>query len=359
MTMRFHWSMSSAGEKYRGAQARSAVGVPEIDTLVRFCKHAEDCEMESVLTAFGFHRPDPIVLAAAVGMQTTKIKFMVAVRSGVFSPTAFVQQVNSVSTLTNGRICLNVVAGHTPEEQKYYGDFLAHDERYDRTDEFLTVCNAFWRRDAEVDFEGKYYRIEKGKLNVPFVAPDRTRPEIFLGGGSARAEQLAVKHADCLWRLPDTPDKLRARTGELIAQGIEVGLLVSIIVRPTRREAIAATEKLLEEVGARPRRTHEEFAKRSDSVAFTSTYALASNKDQWLTDYLWSGAVPFLGAPAMAIVGSPEEVTDALFELRAAGITQFLFMGWPDMEEMTNFHAEVLPRVRAREAAERLVVVRG
>jgi alkanesulfonate monooxygenase len=359
MTMRFHWSMSSAGEKYRGAQARSAVGVPEIDTLVRFCKHAEDCEMESVLTAFGFHRPDPIVLAAAVGMQTTKIKFMVAVRSGVFSPTAFVQQVNSVSTLTNGRICLNVVAGHTPEEQKYYGDFLAHDERYDRTDEFLTVCNAFWRRDAEVDFEGKYYRIEKGKLNVPFVAPDRTRPEIFLGGGSARAEQLAVKHADCLWRLPDTPDKLRARTGELIAQGIEVGLLVSIIVRPTRREAIAATEKLLEEVGARPRRTHEEFAKRSDSVAFTSTYALASNKDQWLTDYLWSGAVPFLGAPAMAIVGSPEDVTDALFELRAAGITQFLFMGWPDMEEMTNFHAEVLPRVRAREAAERLVVVRG
>jgi alkanesulfonate monooxygenase len=360
MTMRFHWSMSSAGEKYRGAKARAAVGVPELDTLVRFCRHAEDCELDSVLTAFGFHRPDPIALAAAVGVLTTKIKFMVAVRSGVFSPTAFVQQVNTVAALTNGRICINVVAGHTPEEQRYYGDFLGHDERYDRTDEFLTVCNAFWKRDAEVDFEGRYYRIEKGKLNVPFVAPDRATPEIFLGGGSGRAEELAVKHADCLWRLPDKPDVLRERVPPLIERGIEVGLLVSLIIRPTHREAVAATETLLEEVGARPRRTHEEFAKRSDSVAFTSTYALAAKSDQWLTDYLWTGAVPFLGAPAMAIVGSPDEVADALFEFRAAGITQFLFMGWPDMAEMSIFHAEVLPRVRAREAAEqRQVGLRG
>jgi alkanesulfonate monooxygenase len=353
MTMRFHWSMSSAGEKYRGAQARSAVGVPELETLLRFCRHAEECEIESVLTAFGFHRPDPIVLAAAVGVLTTKIKFMVAVRSGVFSPAAFVQQINTVATLTNGRICINVVAGHTPEEQRYYGDFLAHDERYDRTDEFLTVCNAFWKREAEVDFDGKYYRVEKGKLNVPFAAPDRATPEIFLGGGSQRAEALAVKHADCLWRLPDKPSVLSLRTPELIDQGIEVGLLVSLVIRPTHREAMAATERLLEEVGGRPRRTHEEFAKRSDSVAFTSTYALAANQQQWLTDYLWTGAVPFLGAPAMAIVGSPDEVTNALFEFRAAGITQFLFMGWPDMAEMSNFHDEVLPRVRAREAAER------
>lgn len=351
MPIRFHWSMSSAGEKLRGAKARAAVGVPSLETLVRFCKHAEECEIESVLTAFGFHRPDPLVLAAVIGAQTSRIKFMVAVRSGVTSPTLFVQQVNSVAQVTNGRICLNVVAGHTPEEQRSYGDFLAHDERYARTDEFLQVCDAFWRRDGEVNFEGKHYRIEKGRLNVPFVAPDRARPEIFLGGSSALAEQLAIAHADCLWRLPDTPEKLRARTLEIIEQGTEVGLLVSLIIRPTHDEAIEAAAAILDEVGQQPRRTHEDFRQRSDSVAFTSTYALAAEKD-WLTPYLWSGAVPYLGAPAMAIVGSPDEVTDALFEFRAAGITQFLFMGWPDMEEMTNFHRDVLPRVRAREQAE-------
>src|SRR5689334_11290260 len=221
MSLRFHWSMSSAGEELKGAKARGAVsGIPNLEAHVRFCQTAEECGIESLLTAFGFHRADPIVLAAALGMLTTRIKFMVAVRSGVCSPTLFVQQVNSVAALTGGRICLNVVAGHTPEEQKYYGDFLAHDERYERTDEFLTVCDAFWRRDAEVNFDGRYYKIEKGKLIVPFVAPDRTKPEIFLGGNSARAEEMAVKHADCLWRLPDKPEALRERTAELIDKGI-------------------------------------------------------------------------------------------------------------------------------------------
>jgi alkanesulfonate monooxygenase len=352
MAMRFHWSMSSAGETLKGSKARAAVsGIPNLDAHVRFCRQAEECGIDSLLTAFGFHRADPIVLAAALGMMTTRIKFMVAVRSGVCSPTLFVQQVNSVAALTGGRICLNVVAGHTPEEQKYYGDFLAHDERYERTDEFLTVCRAFWQNAGEVNFAGRYYTVEKGKLNTPFVAPDRGAPEIFLGGNSAAADKLAAKHADCMWRLPEPADRMRDKARALVEAGTEVGILVSLIVRPTREEVLDATQRLLGNFDGVPRRTHEEFAKKSDSVAFTSTYALASSAD-WPAPYLWAGAVPYMGAPSIAIVGTPEEVTDALFAYRDAGITQFLFMGWPDLEEMARFAADVLPLVRQREAAE-------
>lgn len=352
MALRFHWSMSSAGETLKGAKARSAVsGIPNLDAHLRFCRTAEECGIESLLTAFGFHRADPIVLAATLGAMTTRIKFMVAVRSGVCSPTLFVQQVNSVAAVTGGRICLNVVAGHTPEEQKYYGDFLAHDERYERTDEFLTVCNSFWKGDGEVNFAGRYYTVEKGKLNTPFVAPDRSAPEIFLGGNSAPGEKLAMKHADCMWRLPEPAERMRDKARMLVDAGTEVGILVSLIVRPTHEEVIDATQRLLANFDGAPKRTHEEFAKKSDSVAFTSTYKLANSSD-WPAPYLWSGAVPYMGAPSIAIVGTPEEVTDALFEYRDAGVTQFLFMGWPDLEEMTRFASDVLPLVRAREAAE-------
>ena len=119
-------------------------GVPDLPAHVEFCRHAERCGIESLLTAFGFHRPDPIVLAAALACRTESVTFMIAVRSGVVAPTAFVQQINTLSVLTGGRVCLNVVIGHTPEEQHYYGDFLSHDERFERTDEFLTVCRALW-----------------------------------------------------------------------------------------------------------------------------------------------------------------------------------------------------------------------
>jgi alkanesulfonate monooxygenase len=190
MAPRFHWSLSSAGETHRGAKSRAAQsGLPNLQAHVEFCRRAADCGIDSLLTAFGFHRPDPIALAAALGVLTERITFMVAVRSGVSSPTSLVQQVNTVSALTQGRICLNIVAGHTPDEQRAYGDFLSHDERYERTDEFLSICRSLWNGSAPVTFAGRYDQVENATLITPFVSPERTSPEIFLGGNSAAAER--------------------------------------------------------------------------------------------------------------------------------------------------------------------------
>jgi alkanesulfonate monooxygenase len=341
--------MSSAGEKWRGAKARAAQsGVVDLNAHLEFCRAAEDCNIESLLTAIGFHRPDPIALAAALGVLTNKIKFMVACRSGLISPTAFVQQVNTISVLTQGRICLNIVGGHTPEEQRYYGDFLTHDDRYERTDEFLTICRSFWSGCPEVNFQGKYFQIEKGKLNTPFLYGQG--PEIYVGGASPKAVELAVKHASCFWTLPTGPDELFPRIRHVLDAGVEAGLLISLIARPTRLEAVNAANAMLEELGNSPRKAHKDFAQRSDSVAFGSTLALAEREHEWLTNCLWTGAVPYLGAPSIALVGSFEEIAGALWEYKQAGITQFLFMGWPDLEEMQLFSREVLPLVRARES---------
>ncbi len=343
--------MSSAGETWRGSKARAAQsGIPDLEAHAQFCRHAEACGIETLLTAFGFHRSDPIALASALGMVTEKMVFMVAVRSGIFSPTVFVQQVNTVSAITNGRICINVVGGHTPQEQRAYGDFLAHDERYARTDEFLTVCRALWESDEPVNFKGAYYHIENGKLNTPFVSDTRSAPEIFLGGASPPALKLAARHAACLWTLPKTPEALLPRIEPVLESGTEVGLLVSILARPTREEAVNAASTMLEAIGGKARRTHKEFAQHSDSVAFTSTLAMAEESaSDWLTPYLWTGAVPYLGAPAIALVGSFDEVAEAMMTYKRSGITQFLLMGWPDLEEMTLFSREVLPRVRSKE----------
>jgi len=355
MALRFHWSMSSAGDSHRGAAARARQsGVPDLAAHVAFCKRAEACRIDSLLTAFGFHRPDPIVLAAALGVLTERIKFMVAVRSGVSSPTSVVQQINTLSVLTRGRVCLNIVAGHTPEEQQYYGDFLAHDERYERTDEFLTICRRFWSGESPITFTGRHYAIRDGRLNTPFVSDERAAPEIFLGGNSSSAEALAVKHADCLWWLPDTPERLAPRIEPIVDTGTEVGLLVSMIARPTRAEAMDAADAMVERLGAAPRQTQRDFARRSDSVAFRRTSDLASTAESgWLGPHLWSGAVPYLGAPAIALVGSADDLATAIIDYARVGITQFLFMGWPDIDQMTFFSEAILPLVRARETETR------
>jgi alkanesulfonate monooxygenase len=358
MSLRFHWSLSQVGDKFRRANATvNMKGLFSLETQAEFCRAAEQSGMDSLLMAFGFTRPDPIALSAALGMQAESIKFMIACRPGVISPTAFVQQINTVSALTNGRVHINIVTGHSPHELHYYGDFLEHDQRYERTDEFLTVCRAFWKHDAEVNFKGKYFEVRNGRLNTPFVSRERSSPEIFLGGNSELAEQLAIKHANCLWRFADTPENLRSRVPLITARGIEVGLLVSILVRPTREAAVHDAYAMVQSLKAKqPQVFGKQFAQATDSVAYRSTLELAEKSESdWLTPWLWTGAIPCLGSPAIALVGGPEEIASALMEYKQVGISQFLFMGWPDFDEMTYFGREVLPLVREKEQALDLV----
>jgi alkanesulfonate monooxygenase len=258
-----------------------------------------------------------------------------------------VQQVNTFAVLTGGRISLNVVAGHTPQEQRAYGDFLSHDERYERMDEYLAVCHAFWDREAPVSFRGTYLTIEDGKLNTPFAGGERNRPEIYLGGNSAPAKQVAARRASCWMRFADTPEAI---AGQGVPGGVELGLRLSIIVRPSREEAVGEARRLLLGSVASARRTNEAaFVGGSDARGMQETFRLAER--EWLTPCLWAGAVQQLGATSLALVGTPDDVATALLEYGRAGVSQFILSGWPKRDEMVRFAAEVLPRVRAAEEA--------
>ena len=228
-------------------------------------------------------------------------------------------------------------------ELGYYGDFLDHDERYQRTAEFLAVCRELWTRDDPVSFAGRYYRVEEARVGTPMRAGNRRGPEIFLGGNSLQAEDLAIAYGDCLWRFPDRDEILAPRVRRVVGEGTEVGLLVSLITRPTRADALAAAGALVAGCGGAARDVHRQFAARSDSTGFRSVYAAAGSAEEWLTPTLWTGAVPYLGAPAIALVGSYQEVAEAILGYRDVGVTQFLLVGWPDVEEMQHFAAGVVP----------------
>jgi alkanesulfonate monooxygenase len=348
--IRFHWSLSSVGESMRRTQAQTRMsGAPDLDLHTDFCREAERCGIESLLMAFAFARPDPFAWSAALGSRTEAIKFLVAIRSGISSPTYFVQQVNTLSVVTGGRVFINIVAGRAPGEHRYYGDFLSHDERYERTDEFWRICHGLWRGDGPVDFAGKHYRVEGARINTPFMS-ELGRPEIYLGGNSEQAVELAIRHADCMLTFPHKPEQLAERIRPVLDSGTEVGLMVSMIAGPTREDALTRAREVIESAGEPAREVHRDVRDRMDSVGFRSIYDLAEG-DAWLTRYLWTGAVPYLGAPAISLVGSAEDIVEAILEYREVGVTQFLFTGFPDLEQMRFFGDEILPRVRDREAA--------
>jgi alkanesulfonate monooxygenase len=350
--LRFHWSLSQAGNPFRRAtQTEQMSGIPPFEAQLELCRFADEYGIDSVLMAIGFARPDPIVLSAALGRKTQRVKFMVACRPGLISPTFFVQQINTLSLLLEGRVHVNIVGGHTPGELHYYGDWLRREGRCSRLDEFLTVCRAFWTEEgARVNFSGTYFHIEGGRLNTPFSMGGRHGPEIYLGGNSEQSAALAIRHADCLWRFAESPESLAPAIAPVVGSGTEVGLLVSLIARSTREEAVLAARDLLEGLGDSAHDAQLNFERHTDAAAFRSTFALARSCDTgWATATLWTGAVPFLGAPAIALVGAADEIADSLLEYKAIGVTQFLFTGWPDDKEMTFFGEKVAPLVRERE----------
>lgn len=361
MSLRFHWMMPKGGEVgMKTAQETSRVlttketspaSMPDMDGWLRFARAAEEAGIEGVLLSFSRYEPDTMLVACAVGMATTKLKPIIAYRSGLMQPTTFVQQINTLSALTRGRLAINIVAGSSAAEQRGYGDYLEHDDRYARADEFLAVCRAFWCGNGNghgVDYEGHYYRLEGGKVFTPFVADDRRAPEIFVSGHSDAARRLAMAQASCWLRLIDTPENLRPQVAALREVGKEVCLRCCVVARPTREEALRAALALLpdESIG----REERAILQRSDSRTLHDALAAADERG-WMGEHLWAGLVPYYGSSAITLVGTPSDLADAFLEYGAVGVTQFIIAGWPKLDEMVGFGRDVLPLIRKREAS--------
>jgi alkanesulfonate monooxygenase len=347
--LKFHWRLAREGETPDASRAlqdaTTETGLPDLAARIRFCRRAEELGIDSLLTAFDWSRPDPILLTAGLGLATSKIKFIIAYRSGLICPTSFVQQLNTLSGMIDGRFSLNIVAGEKPDEQHAYGDWLPHDQRYARTEEFLAVCRALWRGEGPVDFAGRYFRVEGARISTPFTAPDRDFPEIFIAGHSQQARELALRQGTLWMRMANTPKAMREEGADVLAAGKDLGVRCSIIGGRTRGEALEKAYALIQQPrGAEDAAAEREFMRQSDSVNIRATYALAEK--EWLAPWLWTGAVRTHSAPAVAILGSPREIAGGIEELADAGITQFIFSGWPKLESMEFFGEEVLPLIR-------------
>jgi alkanesulfonate monooxygenase len=360
MNLRFHWMLPKGGEvaidspqtpqeaaRYRieSMKSNSPASRPDMEGWVHFAQRAEEAGIESVLVALNRYEPDPLVISCALGQATKRLKFIAAYRSGMMQPTTFVQQVNTLSGLIQGRIDLNIVAGSSTQEQRGYGDFLAHDERYARAEEFLAVCNAFWRANGDVDFNGKYYRVEQGKLNTPFLAPDKNAPEIYISGHSEASEQLAYSQGTCWLRVAETPEKLQPLVSRVQERGIRICLRLGLICRPTRDEAVSAAEALLPED-----KQETTTSLKDDSQMYKEGAAVQSN-GYWLNRSLWAGLVPHYGPVWTTLLGSPQEVAEAFLAYKQIGVGEFIISGWPEVDEVEIFGREVLPLIRQAEAA--------
>ncbi|MFJ9251075.1 LLM class flavin-dependent oxidoreductase [Streptomyces sp. NPDC101776] len=346
--LRVHWNSPLSGQQK--ASGKYKVGQLDFDGIVEFAQEADHLGVDSLLMGIGAHMPDPLPMLGALVRETQRVKFLLAYRPGLLSPTLFAQVVNTVSWMSDGRISLNLVAGASPVEQAYYGDFLAHDERYARSNEFLDILHGLWRGETPLSYEGEHYRLKDAEIGLGYKGGGR--PEIYISGASEVAQQTAVDHGDCWLRYGDTPEGMAAAAKSVLTQGGRVGTRMHVLARETRAEALADLAEMMGDPDEEHRKRIAEAVASSDSVAVKTSFQLAETAESdWLSPMLFSGAVAYRGGPALCVVGSYEEVAAYLYEYKAAGISEFIFSGWPTRDEMRIFYTRVLPLLRRLERA--------
>ena len=166
MSLRFHWFLPTNGDGrdiVGGGHgvATGAAGTIRPATLAylgQVARSAEQLGFEAALTPTGVWCEDAWLVTAMLTEVTERLKFLVAFRPGLISPTMAAQMAATYQRISRGRLLLNVVTGGEPAEQRRFGDHLSHDERYARTGEFLDVVRGAWSG-SPYDFSGTYYQV--------------------------------------------------------------------------------------------------------------------------------------------------------------------------------------------------------
>jgi alkanesulfonate monooxygenase len=185
---------------------------------------------------------------------TQRLRFLVAVRPGLGQHSMSARMAATLDRLSGGRLLINVVAGGDPNELQGDGVWLQHGERYEATDEFLTI----WRRlmaGETVTHHGKHMAIENGHLLYPPVqAP---YPPLYFGGSSEAGQAVAAEHVDVYLTWGEPPaavgEKIAAMRATAAARGrtLSFGIRLHVIVRRTAAQAWRATDELIEHLDDR------------------------------------------------------------------------------------------------------------
>ena len=348
MTLKFHWFLPTSGDgraimgrghslplvgRLNGSAKENGNGSeshitgaaaqarpPDIEYLAQIARSAEQLGFEAVLTPTGTWCEDAWLTTAALTRDTQRLKFLVAFRPGLISPTLAAQMAATYQRLTRGRLLLNVVTGGQADEQRRFGDHLSHDERYARTGEFLAIVRGAWSG-PPFDFTGEHYQVTGATVMRP---PDPV-PGVYFGGSSPAAGPVAARYADTYLTWGEPPaqvaEKLAWIRGLAEAEGrtLRFGIRLHVITRDTEAEAWAEASRLLDYLDPGEIERAQQVLGASESVGQDRMRSLhasyrsgGSAQDLEIYPNLWAGVGLVRGGAGTALVGSHERVADLI-----------------------------------------------
>jgi alkanesulfonate monooxygenase len=337
MSLNIFWFLPTHGDgRYLGT-ARGARAVDH-GYLQQIAQAADRLGYGGVLIPTGRSCEDSWLVAASLIPLTERLKFLVALRPGIVSPTVAARQAATLDRLSGGRALFNLVTGGDPDELAGDGIHLDHAGRYEASVEFTRI----WRRVLEgetVDYDGRHIQVKGAKLLYPPV--QQPRPPLYFGGSSDAAQDLAAEQVEMYLTWGEPPAAVTGKIAQVrekaARQGREVrfGIRLHVIVRDTNEQAWRAAEELISELDDDTIARAQASLARFDSVGQQRMRALHGGRRDRLevSPNLWAGVSLVRGDAGTALVGDGPTVAARVREYADLGIDTFIFSGYPHLEE--------------------------
>jgi alkanesulfonate monooxygenase len=343
---------------------------PAIDPgyLIASAQAHDEGGFDRILIGWYSNGPDGLQLAAHAAAHTKKVGFLVAHRPGFQAPTTAARAFNTLDQLSGGRAALHTISGGDDIDQARDGDWLGKDDRYARTDEYLSILKSIWAAEGPVDHEGTYYRIKGASSEVRSVQSPRI--PLYFGGASDAALRVAGKHADVYALWGETHAQVREIIARLRAEAAKHGrqeqIRFSLSFRPiladTEDAAWGRAEAILERIRkVRGKAILDQSGARHPQNAGSQRLLDAAALGDRPEGRLYTAIARETGARGntTALVGTPEQVAEAFLEYYDLGVTTFLIRGFDPLEDAVEYGRSLLPatkRLVAQRLAQRVQV---
>jgi alkanesulfonate monooxygenase len=345
------------------------------DYLVDISRAHDESDFDRVLIGYGAVGPEGWAVASSVLSNTKKLKVLVAHRPGFVQPVVLARMAATLDHLSGGgRIAIHFITGGDEADQRREGDFVPHDTRYRRTREMMAITRRIWSEDSPFDFEGEFYRYENAFSSVKPVTPGGI--PFYFAGASPPAIEVGAAEADVYAFWGEPRDQVAARMKTINEAAAQVGrnLHFSLSLRPiiadSEEEAWEKAEWIAEETAARIELAKARMAGQKDAYAGlggqrNATFSvdrdtsgttsvgrkrlieMSADKDVY-DERLWMKVANLTGAAgnSTALVGTPEQVAEAMLRYYDLGITTLLLKGFDPLVDAIEFGKSLIPLVR-------------
>ncbi len=276
----------------------------------------------------------------AAGLAQATKNIMVAATSHVptVHPIVAAKQATTIDHISNGRFALNLVMGwFTPEMEMFDGTQRPHDDRYRYGAEWLTIVKRLWTEEEPFDFESADFHVRQAQAHPKPI--QKPHPVLINAGHSPAATEFSAREVDFSFVGNDSLESVRAvakrmRDKARIDYGREIGICTSALVvcRETEAEARAAYRSIIE---------------HGDRVAADNLMKVLGIESQSFNERIEKYRERIVaGWGTNPILGTPEQVTDQLAQLSAAGVDGVVFGFLDYNEELKYFDKAVMPLLR-------------